>query len=212
MFHLGFDFNFGGDLKPSLLDESLSLEKKDKFWVIKDSTGALVLFDHLFNTFIPGNSSCSVISNQLSSFDSSLTSQTSPSETFGATEIITSSPVLSSSLNNSAVLYTSSNSTVLDNSQVGLENENDEDGKKLSKKDQDMLDKLIEKDGNRYFRVVHRSLFNITLLFSLESFKCKLCSFVSILRGVCYDHIQDEHKDWKIQTGLILPCVHISHY
>ena len=211
MFHLGFDFYFGGDLKPSLLDESLSLEKKDKFWVIKDSTGALVLFYHLFNTSIPGNSSSSVTSNQLS-FDSSLTSQTTPSETFGSTEIITSSPVLSSSLNHSAVLNTSSNSTVLDISQDGLQNENDEDGKKLSKEDQEMLDTLIEKDGNRYFRVVHRSLFNITLCFSLVPFKCKLCSFVGVLRGNCYDHIQDVHKDWKIQTGLILPCVHISPY
>ena len=145
MFHLGFKFIFGGDLKPSLLDESLSLEKKEKFWVIRDSSGALAVYNYFVNISIPGN-----ISNQL--FDPSLgnKSLTTPSKTFEAPGA-TSSPILSPSLNSSIVQNTSIHSTVLNLSQTILEDDTDDGGKNLSEEDQEKLDKLIEKGGERYF-------------------------------------------------------------
>ena len=144
MFHLGFKFIFGGDLKPSLLDERLSLEKKEKFWVIRENSGALVVYDHFFNISIPGN-----ISNQL--FDPSLGSQslTTPSKTFGVPGA-TSSPILSPSLNSSIVQNTSLHSTALNLSQTVLEEDKDDGGKNLSEEDKGKLDTLIEKGGERY--------------------------------------------------------------
>ena len=143
LFHLGFKLIFGGDLKPSLLDNGLSLEKKEKFWVIRKSSGALVVYDHFVNVSNPGS-----ISNQL--FDPSLGSEslTTPSKTWapGAS----SSPILSPSLNSSIVQNTSFHSTVLNLRQTVLEEDKDDGNKILSEEDKDKLDTLIEKGGERY--------------------------------------------------------------
>ena len=84
-------------------------------------------------------------------FDPSLGSQslTTPSKTFGAPGA-TSSPILSPSLNSSIGQNASNQSTVLNLSQTILEEDKDDGGKNLSEEDQEKLDKLIEKGGERY--------------------------------------------------------------